>query len=487
MKKILCALFLLATLSSLSKLNAQCTVAAPVISNIRLSTVNNNCFATFDLEYDKTGNNGNKYTGIYIYSGSLPTGFFGAANDVPTTATINNTPNVLATIEIDNTKATTSATYDAKNSVGEPTSFKKNLQYSITTKTDGSERFKILNILVPISCSGTADIYAAIGSTNQQSFSSFQCLVTAIPFRVNDPILNGQMACSNPRSFTFSANTASATQITFSAYSDAARTQLLTAPEGFVYSGYGTTSPIAITTYSNITLNTEAKSNISFGAFPYVSANGTKNNVYLSVSLANNTFNTNSLTIENSCAALPVSFKAFNAARNKEVVNVTWETAAESNNKGFNVQRNTAGAWKNVGFVASKADGGYSASLLSYSFADINTEKGVAQYRIEQVDIDGKAKFSEIRSVRGVEENGAKMSIFPNPSATGKVTLLFENATTKRDVIITDVAGRIVKQLNGVSGSSLLVENLTEGVYHVQVADLNQTKMTVQKIIITKR
>ena len=42
---------------------------------------------------------------------------------------------------------------------------------------------------------------------------------------------------------------------------------------------------------------------------------------------------------------LPVSFKSFNAARNRSSVSLKWETASEQNNSGFAIERNTKGAW----------------------------------------------------------------------------------------------------------------------------------------------
>ena len=294
------------------------------------------------------------------------------------------------------------------------------------------------------------------------------------------------MTCNTPRSFTFAANTINATQITFSAYSDAARTKLLQAPAGFTYSGYGTTSPIAIDFYSNITLNTEANSNLSFGPFPYRNVSGSTD-VYLSVSVTGNTLNTNSLQISNSCSPLPVIFTSFNAARSNDKVNLTWETSSEVNNRGFNVQRNVNGVWKNVGFVFSRAENGNSGSTLSYSFPEVNTEKGISQYRIEQVDMDGRAKYTDIRSVRGLGEVSTKMSLFPNPTANGKVNLLFENTESKREVIVSDISGRIVKQIKGVVSNSLVIDNLSEGVYSVQVTDLINAQTTVQKLVVTKR
>jgi hypothetical protein len=487
MKKILCALTVLTTLMSVSKLNAQnCNIAPPVISNIRITT-GATCTATFDLEYDLTGNAGNKYNIIYIYSGSLPSGFFGVSGtDVPTTATVNAAANVLATIEINrSTVGTTSANYvtgNNPNNAPDPSSFKV-LPYSISVNANSSERFKILNITVPIACSGTVDLNAAIGSTNQNSVKDFQCITSGIPFRANDPILRGQLACSDPRSFTFSANTISATQITFSAYSDVARTMLLQAPAGFIYNGYGTTSPISITSYSNITLNTQANSNLSFGPFPYVSALGSRYDVYLSVAVTGNTLNTNSLQIENTCTLLPVSFTSFNASRNKENVSITWETAFEQDSKGFNVQRKTTADWKTLSFISAKAN---TSGTSSYTYSDVNNEKGISQYRIEQVDIDGKVKYTDIRSVRGLNEAAGKITMFPNPTINGAVNLVFEN-NSKRNIIISDMVGRVVKQLNDVSNNSITIENLQSGFYNIQIVDQKTNELSVQKLVVRKQ
>ena len=101
--------------------------------------------------------------------------------------------------------------------------------------------------------------------------------------------------------------------------------------------------------------------------------------------------------------------------------------------------------------------------------------------------MDGRAKYTDIRSVRGLGEVSTKMSIFPNPTANGKVNLLFENTVSKRDVIVSDISGRIVKQIKGVVSNSLVIDNLSEGVYSVQVTDLINAQTTVQKLVVTKR
>lgn len=186
-------------------------------------------------------------------------------------------------------------------------------------------------------------------------------------------------------------------------------------------------------------------------------------------------------------APLPVTYTSFTATRtNNSQVVLEWKTATEENNKGFHVQRNVDGTWKDVAFVISKADRGNSTSSLKYNYKDANSHRGISQYRILQVDIDGKGKYSEVRSVRG-EEMAARLVVFPNPSPNGSFNVLFEDATSLRDVIVSDVSGRTIKQYKGVSNGSLSIDNLGAGFYTVQVLNRTTGAIATEKVIIKKR
>ena len=181
---------------------------------------------------------------------------------------------------------------------------------------------------------------------------------------------------------------------------------------------------------------------------------------------------------------LPVHFTSFTASRKQDKVAMKWETASELNNKGFYVQRRTEGEWKDVGFVFSQSQTGNSASGLAYSFTDANAYKGISQYRILQVDLDGTGHFSETRAVQGSAASG-KLLLFPNPSATGSVTLVFDSEGT-RNVIVTDVSGRIIQQHRSITAGSLNLTNLGSGFYTVQVSDAATGSTTIDKFIVRK-
>jgi hypothetical protein len=164
-------------------------------------------------------------------------------------------------------------------------------------------------------------------------------------------------------------------------------------------------------------------------------------------------------------------------------VSISWTTASEQNNRGFNVQKNVNGEWKTIAFVFSQTEDGNSTSDLSYSYTDPNAEKGISQYRVQQVDFDGRFSYSEIRAIRG-ETAVSKIVVYPNPSVDGKVNVVFDDNNTVHDVQVNDMQGRIIKSFKGITNNILVVENLTSGFYTIKVTNRTTAASSVQKVVI---
>ena len=194
--------------------------------------------------------------------------------------------------------------------------------------------------------------------------------------------------------------------------------------------------------------------------------------------------------VEEACAAdvLPVSLRSFTAARNNSTVILKWETVSEDNSRGFYIERNMGnGVWQNLGFVQTKAVNGSSNTVLKYDFTDINnTAKGITQYRLRQVDIDGKHAYSPIRAVRAGGQKG-KTIVYPNPSTDGKVNVVFTDVNTRRDVSVSDMNGRVIKQWKSVAANNIQIDNLTAGFYTIRIIDTETGEQTVEKIVVKKR
>ena len=134
----------------------------------------------------------------------------------------------------------------------------------------------------------------------------------------------------------------------------------------------------------------------------------------------------------------------------------------------------------------SQAQGGNSQSLLTYVFNDINTNRGMTQYRIKQVDQDARIKYSLIRAVRG-DGQSSKVVVYPNPTSDGRVTVVFEDATETRDVSLFDMTGRTLKQWKGINNNNIQIENLQPGVYSLRIVVPETGALSVEKIVVNKR
>jgi len=184
---------------------------------------------------------------------------------------------------------------------------------------------------------------------------------------------------------------------------------------------------------------------------------------------------------------LPITLANFTAVKNKNNnVTLRWETLTENGNAGFEIYRNVDNAgFQKVGYVASKAVDGNSGTKINYEFNDLNLSKGVTQYRLKQIDLQGKATMSEIRTVKG-DGSSFSMSVYPTPSTNGDVTVAVSGLQTF-DMYITDVNGRVIKQLKQQSAQTVKITNLGTGMYIAKIVDLKTGEQTSEKIIVTKR
>jgi len=113
-------------------------------------------------------------------------------------------------------------------------------------------------------------------------------------------------------------------------------------------------------------------------------------------------------------AAFPVELAVFEAIPENDAVYLKWQTLSESNNHGFQIEKQSAaGAWEVIGFISGK---GTTQVVQSYTFTDRNVTWGGYQYRLKQIDRDGSFTYSEIKSVRIEGPKTFKLSQnFPNP------------------------------------------------------------------------
>lgn len=185
----------------------------------------------------------------------------------------------------------------------------------------------------------------------------------------------------------------------------------------------------------------------------------------------------NTITLGDVNNPLPVTVSSFDAKRAGSDALVSWTTAQEINNKGFNIQVSTNGAeYRTLGFVASTSPNSNSAK--SYSYTDTEKNKvGVRYYRLQQIDTDDKTAFFAPRTVSFEgRSTGSGVVAYPNPYTTDLRVSLNASVSGNATARISDMTGRVIGQqvLSLTVGSNdLSIENMSTlktGVYVLTVS-----------------
>ena len=117
-------------------------------------------------------------------------------------------------------------------------------------------------------------------------------------------------------------------------------------------------------------------------------------------------------------APLPVELTSFSATTIGKDVKLSWNTATEINNYGFEVERKILkqvqnDIWEKIGFVNGN---GNSNSPKSYSFVDDNVIAGKYSYRLKQIDNDGQFEYSKVIEIDlNAEKKYELTQNYPNP------------------------------------------------------------------------
>lgn len=179
-------------------------------------------------------------------------------------------------------------------------------------------------------------------------------------------------------------------------------------------------------------------------------------------------------TLQGKPSPLPVELISFEATAGDYSIFLTWSTASEKNNAGFNLQRSIDGYnFENIAWIDGN---GTTNSPNNYSFEDKNVKPGVMYYyQLKQVDYNGEFEYSPIRNAKISSRNQVTISAIPNPyHGNTKITYsLPEDGTVV--ILITDVTGRIIKNidLGYQSGGdyripfSAVAEGYAAGLYNV--------------------
>jgi len=170
-------------------------------------------------------------------------------------------------------------------------------------------------------------------------------------------------------------------------------------------------------------------------------------------------------------ATLPVTLVSFSGHEDGQVNSLFWKTSVETNNRGFEIERSIdARIFEKIGFVDG---GGETRQLKEYTFTDKNPIPK-NYYRLKQWDFDGKSEYSRVIFVKG---SFTDFVIYPNPV---KDHIFIKNLTQSNEVVIRNLAGKIMLKQIAEPGKPVQTLNLMPGLYTITVAG------KVQNIVIQK-
>ena len=173
---------------------------------------------------------------------------------------------------------------------------------------------------------------------------------------------------------------------------------------------------------------------------------------------------------------IPVELTEFAAQRDGQAALLSWQTASEQNNTGFEVQRlvGEAGTYESMGFV----DGaGTTSKPQSYRFRTDDLRVGTHRFRLKQVDADGSIEYSDPVALDiTIAESYRLTAPAPNPVTEGTQIRLAVEQAQAVTVGVYDLMGREVatvldRTLPAQSEQSIRVdtEGLPTGTYFLRV------------------
>ncbi|QEC40694.1 T9SS type A sorting domain-containing protein [Pseudobacter ginsenosidimutans] len=174
---------------------------------------------------------------------------------------------------------------------------------------------------------------------------------------------------------------------------------------------------------------------------------------------------------QNLSAVLPVTLLSFTAQAGKSNVILKWATSSEQNNKGFEIERSADGNnWSRIDFVGSKAVNGNSSNREDYAYADNAPLADKNYYRLKQIDLDGRYKYSPVSMA--TFSPALNITVAPNP-VVGELRI--EGLKGKNKISITNISGQVIRSISVEKDQILLIDmsRFVPGVYFLSIQNEN--------------
>jgi hypothetical protein len=171
----------------------------------------------------------------------------------------------------------------------------------------------------------------------------------------------------------------------------------------------------------------------------------------------------------------PVELTSFSASVAKGAVILSWKTATEVNNLGFNIERSANKSdWTKLAFVQGNQT---TTSTINYSYADKSvSQSGNYYYRLKQIDNDGSFKYSSIVEVDVNSPSAFSLNQnYPNPFNPSTIISYSLPQASNVKLIVYNAIGQPVRVLeNGFKNSGTYnitfnASELSSGIYFCKI------------------
>jgi hypothetical protein len=174
---------------------------------------------------------------------------------------------------------------------------------------------------------------------------------------------------------------------------------------------------------------------------------------------------------------LPVELTSFTASANRLDAQLSWSTATEKNNYGFEIERRQidAAEWNKVGFVAGA---GTKSSPSSYTYTDLGVAPGRYAYRVKQIDVNGSFQYGSSAEVEiGLVAKALTLSdAYPNPfNPTAKIEFTLPSDGRAILKVYNTIGQEVANLFDGQASAGRIIQaqfdarSLSSGLYFARL------------------
>jgi surface protein len=178
--------------------------------------------------------------------------------------------------------------------------------------------------------------------------------------------------------------------------------------------------------------------------------------------------------ITNPMTPLPVSIIDFKGFVKNDIINLNWKVTDEKELSRYEIYSSTDGSNYSVcGSVSATVS---EIGVKTYQFQDLSNKSALVYYKIKAINNDETGEWSSIVALHTTKPVVNKpLKVYPNP-ATDFINLEFEGIVPSYfNVLIMDMSGKVVYQLDGVESESnqytLPLNGIESGMYIVKLSD----------------